>query len=142
MNIKNQSKKSKYHVYKPPLRGIVRDGRKQGRFLIMLTYISKKDVIATLQKKWSLAGATAFADHLEAKEQKAGYSTLFNPPEYFSSYCEYETAVEAAMDYGWQPLPFEYDSSNEAAALFFLRQNTFAIDFVGGVIVRHFELNA
>ena len=106
----------------------------------MLTYISKKDVIATLQKKWSLAGATAFADHLEAKEQKAGYSTLFNPPEYFSSYCEYETAVEAAMDYGWQPLPFEYDSSNETAALFFLRQNTFAIDFVGGVIVRDFEL--
>lgn len=32
MNIKIQSKKAKYHVYRPPPRGIVRDGRNKGRF--------------------------------------------------------------------------------------------------------------
>jgi hypothetical protein len=103
----------------------------------MITYISKCDIISILGARYSRAGAEAFADFLEEKEEKAQRLLFFNPTEIFAEYLQYETASKAAQSLGWKPTSGEYDYANEAGAMFFLTMRDIeTVEFKGGVIIR------
>lgn len=54
------------------------------------------------------------------------------------SYSEYDTAVDAAIDYGWETDNSQDADDQEEAALAWLQDKTTVIEFWGGVVVESF----
>jgi nucleoside-diphosphate-sugar epimerase len=85
---------------------------------------------------WSYAGARALVEHLEAVEDDTGEEMEFDRVALRCEFAEYESALKAADEYGWEP---DTDSEDtEEAALKWLNDRTTVITFGGGVIVQQF----
>jgi len=82
---------------------------------------------------WSYAGARALVEYLENLEDDTGEEIEFDRVALRCDFSEYESAREAAEEYGWEP-----DEDAEEAALEWLNDRTTVITFGGGVIVRQF----
>ena len=84
---------------------------------------------------WTRSGAYAIVEHLE--ESEGDYPTEFDAVAIRCDYSEYSSALEAAIDYG-----FESDSQDEeereSAAMEWLSDRTEVISFCGGVVVGKF----
>jgi hypothetical protein len=89
-------------------------------------------------KAWTRSGAFALAEWLEEMEQDCRMEIEFDAIEIRTGYTEYESVVEAAGEYDWEPDASEYADQQEAAARQFLEARTEIRLFSGGVLVLNF----
>ncbi len=87
--------------------------------------------------KWTYAAARALVEHLEELEGETGEPIEFDATAIRCDYSEYESALEAATEYGFQPDECDEDEQ-EAEALAWLQDQTEVIEFKGGVVVAAF----
>jgi hypothetical protein len=94
---------------------------------------------------WSRAGAYALVEHLEEIEDECGEEIEFDVVSIRCDFSEYGSALEAALDQGFDPSVDldgsgeENDDEKEENALVWLKyQTTQVIEFEGGIIVRNF----
>jgi hypothetical protein len=87
---------------------------------------------------WSRAGARALVEHLEQLEEDCGTEVEFDAVAIRCDYSEHDTALEAALEQGFEPEKDEGEEEREQAAVEWLRDQTEVIEFEGGVIIRNF----
>ncbi len=87
---------------------------------------------------WSYAGARALVEHLESIEDDTGEEIEFDAVALRCDYSEYESALEAAEEYGFEPDEDADSEDGEEAAAEWLGDRTTVIEFSGGVIVQRF----
>jgi len=87
---------------------------------------------------WSVAGAYAMVQYLEQLEADAGHPLEFDEAAIRCDYSEYETALDAALDYGFAPTADPLSQDAEAEARVWLAERTTLIDFHGGLIIAAF----
>jgi len=93
--------------------------------------------------RWSRSGAFALVEHLEQIEEDCGTEIEFDFVAIRCDYSEYESALQAALEQGFEPntnLGEEEQSEEdkEADALSWLQDQTEVIEFEGGIIIRNF----
>ena len=99
---------------------------------------------ADTNARWSYSGARALIEHLEQLEEDCGVELELDTVAIRCDYSEYDTALEAAKDQGFDPESDldgsgeEDDEQREENALVWLRYRTDVIEFSGGVIIRSF----
>lgn len=96
---------------------------------------------------WSRAGAFALAEYLEEYEESTGEEIELDVCAIRCDFSEYESALEAALDYNWSPeasilddddniRPDEdVEEENNEKALQWLQDRTSVIEFDGGGII-------
>jgi hypothetical protein len=87
---------------------------------------------------WSYAGARALMEHIEWVEEDTGEEIEFDRVALRCEFSEYESAREAAEEYGWEPDEDADKDAIEEAALEWLNDRTTVIEFSGGVIIQQF----
>lgn len=92
---------------------------------------------------WTRAGAFALVEYLEQLEEDTGEPIEFDPVAIRCNYSEYGSALEAALDQGFEPDPSlgeeeQSEEDKEADALTWLQDHTQVIEFEGGVIIQNF----
>ena len=87
---------------------------------------------------WSYAGARALVEYLENLEDDTGEEIEFDRVVLRCDFSEYESAREAAEEYGWEPDEDADSEAAEEAAAEWLADRTTVITFDGGVIVQQF----
>ncbi len=93
---------------------------------------------------WSRSGALALVEYLEELESGTGTEIEFCPVAIRCDYSEYASALEAALDQGFDPETDldgegeEDDDDKEKNALDWLHYQTQVIEFEGGVIIASF----
>lgn len=93
-------------------------------------------LVADKNAGWSYAVARALVEHIEQTEKDTGEEIEFDCVGLRCEYDEYESALDAADTYGWEP---SADSENaEEDALKWLEDRTTVVAFDGGVIVQQF----
>lgn len=103
------------------------------------TDLLKADTYAS----WSRSGARALVEYLEQLEEDCGTEIEFDAVAIRCDCSEYDSALEAAVDQGFEPLEDEPSEENneedrEQDALNWLQRRTDVIEFPGGVIIRSF----
>lgn len=98
---------------------------------------------ADTNARWSRAGAYALVEHLEQLEEDCGTEIEFDTVAIRCDYSEYDSALEAAKDQGYEPNSNlgedeQDDDDKEADALSWLKDQTQVIEFQGGVIIASF----
>jgi hypothetical protein len=98
---------------------------------------------ADTNANWSQSGAYALIEHLEQMEEDTGTEIEFDAVAIRCDYSEYESALQAADDQGYEPNPNlgddeQSDEDKEADALAWLQDQTQVIEFDGGVIIQSF----
>jgi len=98
---------------------------------------------ADTNARWSRAGARALVEHLEQLEQDCGAEIEFDVVAIRCDYSEYDSALQAALDQGFEPNPnlgeeAQSEEVKEADALSWLQDETEVIEFESGVIIRNF----
>lgn len=87
---------------------------------------------------WSRCGAREMSHWLEEMEEDCGMEMELDTVAIRCEYSEYESIIEAAGAYGWQPDENEFYEQHNAAAQQFLEEHTDIRIFNGGVIIRQF----
>jgi hypothetical protein len=93
--------------------------------------------------RWSRSGALALVECLEELESDTGTEIEFDVVAIRCDFSEYASALEAALDQGFEPNPNlgeeeQDDDDKEADALSWLQDQTQVIEFEGGVIIASF----
>jgi hypothetical protein len=93
--------------------------------------------------RWSRAGARALVEHLEQLEEDCDTEIEFDAVAIRCDYSEYDSALQAALDQGFEPNPnlgeeAQSEEDKEADALSWLQDQTEVIEFDGGVIIASF----
>jgi hypothetical protein len=87
---------------------------------------------------FSYSGKEALFEYLEQYEDDCGEQIELDVVALCCEYTEYNSALEAADGYDFQPDTEQDEEEQEEAALEYLRDNTQVIEFDGGVIVQDF----
>jgi hypothetical protein len=95
-------------------------------------------LVADDNANWSYAGARALVEYLEDIENDTGEELEFDRVAIRCDYNEYESAREAAEDYGFAPDEDDDPDDIEEAAQSWLEEKTTVIAFASGVIVQAF----
>ena len=95
-------------------------------------------LVADKDAGWSYAGARALVKYLENLEDDTGEEIEFDRVALRCDFSEYESAREAAEEYGWEPDEDADSDDAEEAAAEWLADRTTVITFNGGVIVQQF----
>ena len=98
---------------------------------------------ADTNARWSRSGALALIGYLEQIEEDTGTEIEFDAVAIRCDYSEYDSALQAADDQGYEPNPNlgdnkQDDDDKEADALSWLQDHTQVIEFEGGVIIASF----
>ena len=99
---------------------------------------------ADTNANWSLSGARDLVEYLEQMEEDTGAEIEFDAVAIRCDYSEHESALEASLEYGFDPVVDldgegeESEEDKEENALTWLRYKTQVIEFPGGVIVESF----
>lgn len=93
---------------------------------------------ADTNARWSRSGARALVEHLEQLEEDCGADIEFDAVAIRCDYSEYDNALEAAEEYGFEPEEGEDEDAMEASALDWLCDRTEVITFPEGIIARNF----
>ena len=98
---------------------------------------------ADTNASWSRLGAFALVEHLEQLEEDTGTEIEFDAVVIRCDYSEYDSALEAALEQGFEPNPNlgeeeQSQEDKEADALSWLQDQTQVIEFDGGVIIANF----
>lgn len=102
------------------------------------------ELLRDTNANWSRAGAYALVEHLEQLEEDCGTEIEFCPVAIRCDYSEYSSALEAALDQGFDPETDldgegeEDEDDKEENALGWLQYRTQVIEFEGGVIIQSF----
>ncbi len=87
----------------------------------------------------------ALFDYLEQLEEDCGEPIELDVIALCCEYAEYDSALEAAREYGYTPCQIEeeesedeYNESVEESALDWLRARKTVIEFSGGVVIQNF----
>ena len=80
---------------------------------------------------WSVNGAYALAEVMEQYEEDSGKEFQLDVVALRCEWSEYESATEAAKDFGWD------EGGGEEEALSWLEDFTVVFEFDGGVIVQN-----
>jgi len=117
------------------------------------TYYRMKNTLTTSQAanllkadtyaNWSHSGARALVEYLEELEEDTGEEIEFDAVGIRCDYSEFESALQAANDNGFEPNPNlgeeeQSEEDKEADALAWLQDHTQVIEFTGGVIIASF----
>ena len=87
---------------------------------------------------WSRSGARALVKHLEQLEEDCGTEIEFDAVAIRCDFSEYDNAIEAAKEYGFEPEEDAGEEEREQAAIEWLQDQTQVIEFEGGVIIASF----
>jgi len=87
---------------------------------------------------FSYDGLNALYDYLEQLEEDTGEEIELDVIALDCKYSEYDSALEVAEEYGWEPDEDDDEDEREEAALRWLQDRTTVITFTGGVIVAGF----
>lgn len=87
---------------------------------------------------WSRSGARALVEHLEQLEEDCETEIEFDAVAIRCDYSEYDNALEAAKEQGFEPDEDEDEDTMEASALDWLCDRTEVITFPEGIIIRSF----
>lgn len=98
---------------------------------------------ADANANWSRSGAFALVEYLEELEEDTGTEIEFDAVAIRCDYSEYDSALQAALDQGFEPNPNlgeeeQSEEDKEADALAWLQEQTQVIEFDGGVIIASF----
>jgi hypothetical protein len=113
----------------------------------MKTTLSTSEAVNRLMSddnaNWSRAGARALVEHLEDLESSEGTELELDTVALRCDYSEWDTALEAAIKYGYEPDPAlgedsQDDDDKELDALDWLADQTVVIKFPAGIIVAKF----
>ena len=94
--------------------------------------------------RWSRSGALALVEYLEELESNTETEIEFDAVAIRCEYAEYASALEAALDQGFEPETDldgegeEGEEDKEDNALAWLQYRTQVIEFEGGVIIASF----
>lgn len=107
------------------------------------TYHAADLLKADTNANWSRSGAIALVEYLEELEEDTGAEIEFDAVAIRCDYSEYNSALQAANDQGFEPNPNlgeeeQSEEDKEAEALAWLQDQTQVIDFDGGVIIASF----
>ena len=107
------------------------------------TYQAANLLSADTTAGWSRSGALALVEYLVQLEEDTGSDIEFDAVAIRCDYSEYESALQAALDQGFEPNPNleeepQSEEDKEADALAWLQYETEVIEFEGGVIIRSF----
>jgi len=110
--------------------------------LTLTTSHATRRLTADTNARWSHSGARALVEHREQLEADCGTELEFDSVAIRCDYSEYDTALKAAKEQGFEPNPNltgeQDDDDQERDALNWLRDQTEVIEFSGGVIIRNF----
>lgn len=100
-------------------------------------------LLSDTNANWSPAGARALVEYLEDIESSEGVELELDVVAIRCDYSEFESALEAATEYGYEPNPTlgeeaQDDDDRELDALDWLTDHTAVIKFPCGVIVATF----
>jgi hypothetical protein len=100
-------------------------------------------LLSDTNANWSPAGARALIEYLEDLESSEGIELEIDIVAIRCDYSEYDSALEAAMEYGFEPNPTLGEDAQSAAdkednALDWLNDRTCVITFGTGVIIATF----
>lgn len=85
-------------------------------------------------ENFSRSGLRALFNHLEEVEENTGEEIEFDVTALCGDYSEYDSAMEAAEDFGWDPLEIdEFDREERAKS--WLQYKTTVIDVDGGGVI-------
>jgi hypothetical protein len=87
---------------------------------------------------WSYRGARALVEYLEQWEEDLGEELEFDVVALRCDFCEYDSSVEAAKEYGYEPDLDENKEDLEDPAADWLCERTTVIEFDGGIIIQRF----
>jgi len=106
----------------------------------LTTYDIAHELLDDENANWSRAGAVALAEWLRELEESSGEDIDLDVVAIRCDFSEYESAQDAAENYGWEPSGDIEDDGQEcdAEALQWLENRTSVIEFDGGVIVSDF----
>lgn len=116
----------------------------------LTTHEIADELLKDSNARWSRAGAFALAEYLEELEETAGEELELDVCAVRCDFYEYESALEASLDYSWSPEASILDESdnlrpdedaeeeNNERALEWLQDRTSVIQFDGGVIIARF----
>ena len=93
---------------------------------------------ADTNARWSRSGARALIEYLEQLEEDCGTELEFDAVAIRCDFAEYDNALEAAKEQGFEPEEDEDEDAMEANALDWLCDRTEVITFPEGVIIRSF----
>lgn len=95
----------------------------------------------TYKDNFSYNGLVALYEYLEQYEEETGEEVELDVVALCCDYAEYDSAIEAAEEYGFNSRLEEGEEpteEEEARALEWLQERTMAIEFDGGVIIQQF----
>ena len=95
-------------------------------------------LVADTNAGWSYEGARALVEHIEQVEEDTGEAIEFDRVAIRCDFSEYESALKAAEEYGWEPDEDADEDALEKAAAEWLGDRTTVVTFDGGVIVQQF----
>lgn len=106
----------------------------------MKTTVSAIDFIDAFRRmgrndQFSPAALRALFDHIEDIEQDTGEENELDVIALCCEWQEFRTALEAAVEYGFDEDEDEDEDAREEAALDWLRDQTQVVEFDGGVLV-------
>lgn len=110
----------------------------------MKTTLSQSDIADALRNdsyaSWSYSGACALAEYLDEQDTQNEEETELDVVAIRCDFTEYDTALEAAKDHGFEVDEDEDEDEDEREenALEWLQGETTVIEFKGGVIVLDF----
>lgn len=89
------------------------------------------------ESQFSRAALFALFEHLEEYESSTGEELELDPIALCCDFAEYDTALEAAKEYDFEPED-EDEDSREESALRWLQNRTQVIEFSGGIVIQNF----
>jgi len=112
----------------------------------LTTYDIAHELLDDENANWSRAGAFALAEWLEGIEAASEEGLDLDVVAIRCYFSEYESAQDAAENYGWEPSEeslqdteeCESDSHQYLESMKFLENRTSVIEFDGGVIIQDF----
>jgi hypothetical protein len=109
----------------------------------MKTTVSAVDFIDAFRRmgradQFSPAALRALFDHIEEMERESPVEYELDVIALCCEWQEFKTALEAAVEYGFDGDEDEDEDAREEAALDWLREQTQVVEFDGGVLVMGF----
>lgn len=109
----------------------------------MKTTVSAIDFIDAFRRmgrtdQFSAAALRALFEHIEEMEADTGEEYELDVIGLCCEWQEFATALEAAVEYGFDECEDEDEDAREEAALDWLREQTQVVEFDGGVLVMGF----
>ena len=102
------------------------------------TYEAADRLARDPHSSFTRSGALALVKHLEGLEDETGTPIEFDATAIRCDYSEYQSALQAATEFGFEADEDEDEDERKESALAWLQDRTQVIEFEGGVVVAAF----